>query len=174
MKKSFMKRIPGFSLIEVSIVLLIIGIMLGAVIKGRDLVEQAKIRSAAFDFSRLQTAVMLYTSDYGNDIFDNGIDIWEKLYKVSLLPSPIQPQSKIGGSFTICKISDLTYITLGKSETSEGAFLTASQVKSIHSKLSDSKWSDSSIIVKDSSGKVVNITDELSDSEKFSISVLVQ
>ena len=53
-----MKRQPGFTLIELAIVLVIIGLLLGGVLKGQELIASAKVKNMAGDFKNIQ--VMLY------------------------------------------------------------------------------------------------------------------
>jgi prepilin-type N-terminal cleavage/methylation domain-containing protein len=50
----------GFALIEIAVVLVIIGLLLGGVLKGQELITQAKIRNVINDFNGLATAVYAY------------------------------------------------------------------------------------------------------------------
>ena len=100
------KRLSGFSLIEISVVLLIVGIMMGAVIKGRSLIEQSRISSAAYEFARLQTSFLMLTSDYGQGVLDHPKQIWKKLYEAKLLNQPEAPESKLGGHFALRRINE--------------------------------------------------------------------
>lgn len=53
-----MRRQAGFTLIELAIVLVIIGLLLGGVLKGQELIASAKVKNMAGDFKNVQ--VMLY------------------------------------------------------------------------------------------------------------------
>lgn len=53
-----MKRHSGFTLIELAIVLVIIGLLLGGVLKGQELINSAKVKSFANDFRNIP--VFLY------------------------------------------------------------------------------------------------------------------
>jgi len=53
-----MKRESGFTLVELAIVLVIIGLLLGGVLKGQELISSAKVKNMAGDFRNIQ--VMLY------------------------------------------------------------------------------------------------------------------
>ena len=64
MKKVLQKCVPAFSLIEMSIVLVVIGIIAGAVFKGQELLESAKIRSIVQDFQHYSLSVGIYQETY--------------------------------------------------------------------------------------------------------------
>jgi prepilin-type N-terminal cleavage/methylation domain-containing protein len=59
-----MRRIEGFSLIEVSIVLLIMGVLASGILKGRDLIETAQIKSLVEDVQNVRLAYANYISTY--------------------------------------------------------------------------------------------------------------
>jgi prepilin-type N-terminal cleavage/methylation domain-containing protein len=59
-----MKRQAGFTLIEISIVLVIIGLLLGGVLKGQELIENAKIKRMNNDFSGIASATYSYLDRY--------------------------------------------------------------------------------------------------------------
>jgi prepilin-type N-terminal cleavage/methylation domain-containing protein len=54
----------GFTLIEIAIVLVIIGLLLGGVLKGQELITQAKIKNVINDFNGVTTAVYGYQDRY--------------------------------------------------------------------------------------------------------------
>ncbi len=54
----------GFTLVEIAIVLVIIGLLLGGVLKGQELINQAKIKNVANDFNGLSAAVYAYQDRY--------------------------------------------------------------------------------------------------------------
>lgn len=64
MKKLNTKQ-AGFTLIEIAIVMVIIGILLGGVIKGQELVATAKEKRVYTDFKSLQAVVFVYNDRYG-------------------------------------------------------------------------------------------------------------
>jgi prepilin-type N-terminal cleavage/methylation domain-containing protein len=59
-----MSRSKGFTLIEISIVLVIIGLIVGGVLVGKDLIEAATIRSQISQIEKYQTAVNVFKSKY--------------------------------------------------------------------------------------------------------------
>jgi prepilin-type N-terminal cleavage/methylation domain-containing protein len=54
----------GFTLVEIAIVLVIIGLLLGGVLKGQELINSAKVKSFAQDFRNIQTALYGYQDRY--------------------------------------------------------------------------------------------------------------
>ena len=50
----------GFTLVEIAIVLVIIGLLLGGVLKGQELIVQARIKNILNDFTGITTAVYAY------------------------------------------------------------------------------------------------------------------
>jgi prepilin-type N-terminal cleavage/methylation domain-containing protein len=57
-------RQQGFSLVEIAIVLLIIGLMLGGVLKGQEMINQARIKNLANDVTGIAAAVYAYQDRY--------------------------------------------------------------------------------------------------------------
>lgn len=54
----------GFTLVEIAIVLVIIGLLLGGVLKGQELINSAKVKSYAQDFRVIQTALYGFQDRY--------------------------------------------------------------------------------------------------------------
>lgn len=54
----------GFTLIEIAIVLVIIGLLLGGILKGQELITQGRIRNVANDFQSVSVAINLYQDRY--------------------------------------------------------------------------------------------------------------
>lgn len=59
-----MKQQSGFTLVEIAIVLVIIGLLLGGVLKGQELITQAKIKNIANDLNGMTAAVYAYQDRY--------------------------------------------------------------------------------------------------------------
>src|SRR3979490_3632574 len=54
----------GFTLVEIAIVLVIIGLLLGGVLKGQEMITQAKIKNIINDFNGVTVAVTSYQDRY--------------------------------------------------------------------------------------------------------------
>ncbi|MGZ8270799.1 MAG: prepilin-type N-terminal cleavage/methylation domain-containing protein [Methylophilus sp.] len=59
-----MKKQAGFTLIELAIVLVIIGLLLGGVLRGQELINSAKVKNMARDFQNVQVYVYGYQDKY--------------------------------------------------------------------------------------------------------------
>jgi prepilin-type N-terminal cleavage/methylation domain-containing protein len=54
----------GFTLVEIAIVLVIIGLLLGGILKGQEMITQAKIKNIINDFNGISAAVYSYQDRY--------------------------------------------------------------------------------------------------------------
>jgi len=54
----------GFTLVEIAIVLVIIGLLLGGILKGQEMITQAKIKNVINDFNGIGVAVTSYQDRY--------------------------------------------------------------------------------------------------------------
>ena len=59
-----MNKQAGFTLIELAIVLVIIGLLLGGVLRGQELINSAKVKNMARDFQNIQVYVYGYQDKY--------------------------------------------------------------------------------------------------------------
>ena len=64
MPNAFPNRQSGFTLVEIAIVLVIIGLLLGGVLKGQELINSAKMKNVINDFSSTTTAIYGYQDRY--------------------------------------------------------------------------------------------------------------
>ncbi|MEE8530235.1 MAG: prepilin-type N-terminal cleavage/methylation domain-containing protein, partial [Nitrosomonadaceae bacterium] len=60
MKKILKNRQSGFTLIEIAIVLVIIGLLLGGVLKGQEMINSAKVKNIANDFRQIPVYIYGY------------------------------------------------------------------------------------------------------------------
>lgn len=59
-------RQQGFTLVELAIVLVVIGLIMGMAFKGRDLIDGAKIKNAQAQYNKVATAFNIYHEKYGS------------------------------------------------------------------------------------------------------------
>lgn len=58
------RKLSGFTLIEIAIVLVIIGLMLGGVLKGQELINSAKVKNLAGDFRNIPVFIYGYQDKF--------------------------------------------------------------------------------------------------------------
>ena len=59
-----MNKQTGFTLIELAIVLVIIGLLLGGVLRGQELINSAKVKNMARDFQNIQVYIYGYQDKF--------------------------------------------------------------------------------------------------------------
>lgn len=157
MKRNFDRTLPGFSLIETSIVLLIIGIVAGAALKGKDVLDSVRLKTVASDIQVLQIAYDNYVSAYsalpGDDknaskkfsgVEDGDGDlkfsesdaakVFKHLFGAGLIDDENYKIPKIGGSYDM--IAEDGVLKLRLSNGGSG-FLTRKQVTAVSAKCNE-------------------------------------
>lgn len=121
----FKFSLPGFSLIEIALVLIVIGVLAGAIFKGQDVLEAARIRAVLNEIDRIRLATALYqdtfgqwpgndplakerfggdvTNGQGNGVIsgDEANQFWIHLARAGHLSDSSAPPSRLGGNFTV-------------------------------------------------------------------------
>ncbi|MGE5027724.1 MAG: type II secretion system protein [Betaproteobacteria bacterium] len=64
MQQDIRRKQSGFTLVEIAIVLVIIGLLMGGVLKGQEMIENAKIKSVINDLKGVSTAYYSYLDRY--------------------------------------------------------------------------------------------------------------
>lgn len=72
MYKSLPRQSAGFTLVEIAIVLVIIGLLLGGVLKGAELIDNSKVRKAASEINGTIAAYYSYQDRYNRIPGDDG------------------------------------------------------------------------------------------------------
>jgi len=62
--KQIASRQAGFTLVEIAIVLVIIGLLLGGILKGQEMITQAKIKNIVNDLNGMSAAIYSYQDRY--------------------------------------------------------------------------------------------------------------
>lgn len=106
--KKFKLSNRGFSLIEIAIALAIIGVIISLSIKGKDLLELAKLRATVEQANAIKIAVELYKETHDETFDTNQLEEsklffqeLQKYYKLSMPFSDGVPVAKIGGHFYV-------------------------------------------------------------------------
>lgn len=122
----------GFTLIEIAIVLVIIGLLLGGVLKGQELIKSAKVKAAAADVNAYSVALISYQDRYG-ELFANGAnyqtpvtegdpvsaDMLKELADRGLIS--LKNQHALGGAIILAKNGDTGLGTVDGLATSAAA-----------------------------------------------------
>ena len=88
-----MKRTQkGFTLVEIAIVLVIIGLLLGGILKGQEMITQAKIKNVVADFSGISAAYYGYQDRYRAIPGDDG-------GAVARWATPVTPANPATGAY---------------------------------------------------------------------------
>jgi len=93
-----MRRERGFTLIELAIVLVIIGIILGAILKGQELIQNAKVKRLQSDMKGLEALIWTFYDRYGKFPGDCDGDGWFNSYISSGLNNSPTPSGFCTGT----------------------------------------------------------------------------
>jgi prepilin-type N-terminal cleavage/methylation domain-containing protein len=127
-KNMFQSKKSGFSLIELSIVLVIIGLLVGGVIAGREMILNSKVTTLTKEFRDISVASNIYlynkgflaglidnksfVNEDGNPVSHDSLEFFKDLSKEGLYGAKDQYKGN-NGSFSIDKISQ--YLPASKS-----------------------------------------------------------
>lgn len=128
-------ELPGFSLLEIAFVILIVGILSGAAMKGYDLLQSARITASAQELQRLQLAWTQYRERMGRS---PGDPPWGDLYAAHALPSDQPPTLKMGGTVRIVRDGpDMPGVWLACEGTGGEPLLTPAQGQQLKSSMDE-------------------------------------
>lgn len=105
------KTQSGFTLVEIAIVLVIIGLLLGGVLKGQELINSAKVKNMANDFRNTATFVYAYQDKFratpGDDpSADSHVSNGTK----ATTPDKMQGNTRINGNWNSTTTTDETVL----------------------------------------------------------------
>ena len=69
----------AFTLVELSVVLVVIGLLTGAILKGQEIIKSAKLKRIISDFSNISTAIYTYEDRYNKLPGDDGSSVIGKV-----------------------------------------------------------------------------------------------
>lgn len=167
-------RLNAYSLIEIGIALMIVGVLVGAVIKGRDMLEGARHISIVKDFQNIKRALCAYQDTYlaipgddsganrfgadvqpGNgDLQITGQDVskvWVHLHAAELWRDKNFPTSKLGGVYIVeSDPNQQVWIVLAHNND-KGPILTPRQALRLKNKIlsMDGDLSESDVVIDD-------------------------
>ena len=159
------KNNKGFSLIELSIVLIILGLLVAGVTGGASLIKSAQLRSVVTEFTNYRTAYNSYYAQFGkvpgsdadpNMIKDDNAALTELFNEGIIDKSPITEDEgtanyvaskfgrnakwfldNAGDSFVITDFSNTNILSLSGSSDYETGALTAEEAENIDGKIDD-------------------------------------
>lgn len=174
-KNQLSRKLPGFTLIELSLALIVIGFIMTAAFKGTELLDPARLQSCISDLNRYHLNITNYQSQFnqwpGNDANANGRFskatengdgkgviqpneqplVWQHLHLAGLIDSPKVPGARIGG--TISVMSNPTqehqgnFLILSKEPGTLAPLLTPHQAMILKSKAGEMNPDSGSFIV---------------------------
>ena len=182
-------RYDGFSLMEISIVLLVIGILAGGMLKGKDLIEAAQVRAVVNDFQNLQTAFESYVNSYGSIpgddasasvrfpgasngdgdgvmSSDDAKKVFEHLFSAGLIETEKFKIPKIGGEYDV--ISEDNNVKLRLSNAGSPV-LSKKQTIAIIAKINEAFGANANIIE-----SVPEISSKSSQKQKYTVKFILR
>jgi prepilin-type N-terminal cleavage/methylation domain-containing protein len=101
----------GFTLIEIAIVLVIIGLLLGGVLKGQELINSAKVKNLATDFRNIPVSIYGYQDKF-KALPGDDVNVVTHLVGATLATTPAGSQGNgvIDGAWNSIVQTDETYL----------------------------------------------------------------
>jgi len=108
----FARRQSGFTLIEIAIVLVIIGLLLGGILKGQELINSARVKNLATDFRNIPVFIYGYQDKFkalpGDD--NNVVAHLGTAATPATTPAGAQGNGVIEGPWNSQQITDESYL----------------------------------------------------------------
>jgi prepilin-type N-terminal cleavage/methylation domain-containing protein len=162
-------QLHGFSLTEVSIALIIMGILIGGALKGKQLIRSARLNVTASQLKNYEIELTQYRDDFGHlpgtqpdGHISSQKDVWMALahHTHQEAPRNDHPQTKIGGILTLEKdFQGLSghWLILSKNTQHEG-ILSPHEAKSFLSKYQETSATEGRVRVLNGTGTATCLT----------------
>ncbi|MEE8207528.1 MAG: prepilin-type N-terminal cleavage/methylation domain-containing protein, partial [Nitrosomonadaceae bacterium] len=110
MKKILKNRQSGFTLIEIAIVLVIIGLLLGGVLKGQEMINSAKVKNIANDFRQIPVYIYGYQDRFRAIPGDDARVVTNISGTLATTPAGVQGNSVINGLWNSATNTDESFL----------------------------------------------------------------
>ncbi|MBU1235778.1 MAG: prepilin-type N-terminal cleavage/methylation domain-containing protein [Gammaproteobacteria bacterium] len=100
----------GFTLVEIAIVLVIIGLLLGGVLKGQELINSAKVKNMANDFRNIATFVYAYQDKFRALPGDDAAVVNHVAGTLATTPAASQGNARINGNWNSTTATDESFL----------------------------------------------------------------
>ena len=109
-RPNFPKRQSGFTLIEIAIVLVIIGLLLGGILKGQELINSARVKNLATDFRNIPLFIYGYQDRFRVLPGDDPAVAAHVAGTPATTPTGTQGNGVIGGNWNSTTATDETFL----------------------------------------------------------------
>ncbi|MEA1988797.1 MAG: prepilin-type N-terminal cleavage/methylation domain-containing protein [Pseudomonadota bacterium] len=132
----------GFTLVEIAIVLVIIGLLLGGVLKGQELIQNSKVKSVTQDFENISAAYYAYRDRTGEYPGDTPANFFSDLRGEGFITGDATagaagPDHALDGVFTYVYSADGTGTTTGSQKEICASNIEAEIAENIDNKVDD-------------------------------------
>ena len=110
MKTISQNRQSGFTLIEIAIVLVIIGLLLGGVLKGQEMINSAKVKNIANDFRQIPVYIYGYLDRFKELPGDDPRVVANISGTLATTPAGVQGNSVINGLWNSSTSTDESFL----------------------------------------------------------------
>ena len=100
----------GFTLVEIAIVLVIIGLLMGGVLKGQELINSAKVKNLANDFRSISSFVYAYQDRFRALPGDDSRVVDHVAGTLATTPAGSVGNARISGAWNSVTVTDETYL----------------------------------------------------------------
>ena len=110
MKTQNLQKQKGFTLVEIAIVLVIIGLLLGGVLKGQELIENTKIKAVKTDSDGLVAAIHGYQDRFRAIPGDDAAAVANVVGTLATTPAGGVGDGTVDGLFNSATVTDESYL----------------------------------------------------------------